>query len=291
MSTKIYKPKQIKQAIDRLMNALVGNLKKELAHCLESITLTGSYTVDDIAPQRPNVNIIIFFKPNATADDYIKLGDVFYSTAKKHLDYFRIRIDMLPFRFAPPIGSKELEFTITPLILNTAQKDQKPPFGVPSNVLEGMRAMRKVVFGSDILDTVDLTYSKADVMQWAFFDIGVMYRNQLIRAPLTYDINENLDLLASEAFEIGKVALYWGTEVFLNKEDLKKGKHLELIKDKKKMIEFYKNLDKELGKAAQIIWEARKSFQEYKANKAKALDLYRAAYTANTKVFLKTMSE
>ncbi len=281
------KEELIKQEIDLLINDLIENLKQELSQCLENITLTGTYTIEDISFNRPNINIIIFLKKSTNAKDYLKLGEVFYKTAKQHLNLFRIRIDMLPFRFASPIGDKELEVIITPLILNMAQKNQKPAFGIPLNVLEGMNSMGKVVFGTNVLSSINFDYSREDFIRWAFFDLGVLYKNQLIRVPLTYDINENLDLLVTEALEIGKVALYWGTEIFLND----KHKSFDLIKNKDKMIDFYQNISQKLGNASKIILEARNHFQEYKVNKDKAFRLYEAAYTAITEVFFKVLSE
>jgi hypothetical protein len=282
---------QIKEKIDELVNDVVEGLKKELNHCLESITLTGSYTIGKISLERPNVNILIFVKPNVSAIDYLRIGEIFYEVSEKYQDYFGIKIDCFPFRFGFPVGKKELQFLFTPHILFINEKNAKPPFGIASNVLEGMKKTRKVVFGSDPLGKVDLTYTKKDVIQWALFDIGVLYRNQLIDASLAYDIRKNLDLLVGESIEIGKNALTWGTEIFLDEEDWKNGKHIELIMDKEKMIDFYQIIDKELGEAAKIILEARLKFQEYKSDKEKASKLYDAAYTAVTKVLLKTLSE
>jgi hypothetical protein len=190
-----------------------------------------------------------------------------------------------------PIGEKELQFVLTPHILFMSEKDSKPPFGIASNVLEGMKNSRKVVFGSDSLGKTNLSYTKKDVIQWAFFDIGVLYRNQLIDAPLTYDTRKHLDSLVGESIEIGKNALTWGTEIFLDEKEWKKGKHIELIMDKEKMIDFYQNIDKELGDAAKIILEARLKFQEYKTNKEKAFKLYNASYITVTKVFFKILNE
>ncbi len=282
---------QIKERIDELISELIENLKKELHHCIESITLVGSYTVGKISLERPNVNILIFVKPNVSAVDCLKIGEIFYEVSERYKGYFGIKIDCFPFRFGSPVGEKELQFVLTPHILFMSEKDAKPPFGVASNVLEGMKKTRKVVFGKDPLGKADLTYNKKDVIQWAFFDIGALYKNQLIDAPLAYDARKHLDLLVGESIEIGKNALTWGTEIFLDEKEWKKGKHIELIMDKEKMIDFYQNIDKELGDAAKIILEARLKFQEYKTNKEKAFKLYNASYIAVTKVFFKILNE
>ncbi len=282
---------QIKEKIDELVNELIEVLKRELHYCIESITLFGSYTIGKISLDRPNVNMLIFTKVNISADDYLKIGEIFYRTSKKYKDYFRIKIDSLPFRFGFPTGKEKMELILSPNVVSIIEKNQNPPFGIPSNVLNGMKATKKVVFGSDPLEETDLTHTRKDLIQWAFFDVGILFRNQLIRAPLTYDTEEYLDLLTHESLEIGKMALFWGISVFLNEEDLKVGKDIELINDKEKMLKFYQNLDKELGESAKIILEARKFFQDYKVDKEKTFRLYNAAYIAVQKVFFKILSE
>lgn len=282
---------QIKEKIDQLINELIEILKKELSHCLESVTLTGSYPIGKISLDRPNVNILIFVKPSVSANDYLKIGEVFYKSSEKYKDYFGIKIDSLPFRYGIPTGKEGLQLVLTPNVLNMAEKDQKPSFGIPHNVLEGMKATRKVVFGSDPLSEVDLTYTRKDLIQWAFFDVGVLFRNLLIRAPLSYDVGEHLDLLAHESLELGKVGLYWGAEIFMSEKDMKEGKHIELIKDKEKMIDFYQSTDKELGDSARAILETRELFQKYKRDKNKIFKLYNASYTVIYKVFFKILSE
>lgn len=73
----------IKEKIDELVSELTEALKKELQHSIESITLTGSYTIGKISLERPNVNMLIFVKPNVSADDYLKIGEIFYEVSKK----------------------------------------------------------------------------------------------------------------------------------------------------------------------------------------------------------------
>jgi hypothetical protein len=55
-----------------------------------------------------------------------------------------VKIDSLPFRTGFPLGNKELQLVLTPNILSVTQKNDKPPFGLPLNVLEGMKSTRKV---------------------------------------------------------------------------------------------------------------------------------------------------
>ena len=281
----------IKEKIDELVNQLVENLKQGLSHCIESITLFGSYTTGKMSLDRPNVNMLIFTKANVSANDYLKIGEIFYRTSKKYKDYFSVKIDSLPFRFGFPTRKGKMELILSPNVVSITKKNQKPPFGIPCNVLKGMKATRKVEFGSDPLKEIDLSYTKKDLIQWAFFDVGILFRNQLIRAPLTYDVQEHLDLLAHESLEIGKMTLYWGISVFLSEKDLERGRDIELINDKEKMLEFYQNLDKEFGESAKVILEARKFFQDHRIDKDKIFKLYNAAYLAVQKVFFRILSE
>lgn len=281
----------MEEKIDQLIKELIEHLKEELLHCLESITLIGSYTIGKISLDRPNVNILIFVKENISAEDYLKIGEIFYRTSEKYKDYFGIKIDSLPFRYGIPIGKRDEQLILTPNILSIAEKNTKPPFGIPTNVLKGMNATKKVVFGSDPLAETDLNYTRKDFIQWAFHDVWVLFRNLLTRAPLSYDVEENLNLLAHESLELGKAALYFGVEVFMSEEDIRAGKNIELIKDKGKMIDFFKNIDKELGESAKIILEAREHFREYKTNKDKTFKLYNTAYIAIYKVSFKILSE
>lgn len=290
-SSKTEELKEVRGAIDSLVKEIIKNLSKKLGHCLESVTLIGSYTIGKISLERPNVNFLIFTKSNISANEYLKIGEIFYNASKKYLNFFSVKVDSPPFRTGFPIGNKGLQLVLSPNVLNIIQKNDNPPFGVPLNVLEGMKSTRKIVFGSDPLEEINIKYTKKDVIRWAFFDIGIIYRNQLIRAPLSYDITEHLNLLADESLEIGKVALMWGTEIFLSEDDWKRGRHIELIKNKEKMVKFYNSIDEKLGEDAMIIVDARLNFHQYKSNEVKAYKLYNSAYNLITAVFFKILEE
>lgn len=280
-----------KLKIDELLEDLTNTLKEEVCHCLDSIILVGSYTIGKISLERPNVNILIFVNDKIKPEDYLRIGNIFYKTGDKYKDYFSIKIDSLPFRFGIPNIKKEPQLVLTPNLLLISEKNINPPFGIPKNVLEGMASTSKVIFGSDHLSKIDLTYSKQEFLQWAFYDIGVLFRNLLTRAPLSYQVESNIDLLAHESVELGKIALYWGTELFLEEKDIKDGKHIEMIKNSDSMVDFYNKIDKDIGRAAEIILEARKHFREYKKDKKKTFLLYNAAFIAIHKVFYEIIKQ
>lgn len=281
----------IKEKINQLVGDITDTLKKELSDYLESITLIGSYAIGKISLERPNINILLFTKPNINAETYLRIGEIFYKVSKKYEDYFGVKIDSLPFKYGLPTSKKELQVVLSPNFLSMIEKDQKPLFGVPHNVLEGMKATRKVIFGSDPLANVEPVYTKRDLYQWAIFDVGVIFRNLLLRTPISYDVEEHLDLLAHDSLELGKSALYWGVEIFMDEEDIKKGNHIKLINDKNEMVNFFSKEDKELGDATRIILEARENFKEYKKSKDKASKLYNASFIVVNKIFFKVLSE
>jgi len=281
----------MKDIIDKIVSEIVDELKLEIGDKLESIMLFGSYTQGKISLERPNVNMLIITKENVSGDEYLKIGRIFYKVAENYKNYFSIKIDSLPFRFGFSENSNKTELVLSPNISSITEKNQIPAFGIPHNVLDGIKKSRKVAFGSDSLSEIDTKYTKEQLIQWALFDVGLLFRNQLIRAPLSYDIDKNLNQFVNESLQIGKMALFWGAEIFIDEAGFKSGKYMELINNKEKMIEFYQNIDRGLVDAAKIILEARQHFQEYKTNREKAFELYNAAYVAVTKVFLKILSE
>jgi len=151
---------QVKNKIDELVNELVDGLKRGLPFSVESITLFGSYTIGKMSLDRPNVNMLIFTKANVSANDYLKMGEIFYRTSKKYKDCFDVKIDSLPFRFGFPTNGGKMKLILSPNVVSALGKNQNPPFGIPRNVLRGMTATRKVVFGSDPLKGIDLKYTK-----------------------------------------------------------------------------------------------------------------------------------
>jgi len=279
------KKENFKLKIDDFLEDLTNILKKEINYCLESIILTGSYTIGKMSLERPNVNILIFLNDKVKSESYLKIGDIFDKTGNKYKDYFSIKIDSLPLKFGIPNIRKEPELIITVNLFLISEKNINPPFGIPKNVLEGMKNTSKVIFGHNYLSDINLTYSKKEFLQSASHSVGVLFRSFLMRDPLIYPLKKNIDLLAHESVELGKLSLYWGTEVFLEEEEIKAGKHIEMIKNSDSMIDFYNKIDKDLGKAAETILEARKHFREYKKDKKKTFLLYNAAFLAVHKIF------
>lgn len=286
---------QLKQKIGELVSEIINRLKSRLGKYIESITLSGSYAIGKMSLQRPNVNILVFVKPNSPADFYLEIGKILYRVGNKYLKFFRFRVDPFPFRFARPIGNKELEVSLNLNLYEMTDKDLitwiKPnkkirtPFGAPGPVIQSFKAMRKLVFGKDVLGSIEFYVTHEDILLNVIREFPI-YRLQLTRAPMTYDIDKDYELLATEALEIGKSCLGSAAGVLLDEKSVKQGKHLELLADKERLLEFLKrNGSPRLAKWAEVIIKSRDNFLEIKEDKKKVFELYEAAYNILNMIF------
>lgn len=286
---------QLRQKIDEMLKEIVDNVKSKLGMYIESITLSGSYAIGRMSLERPNINILVFVKPDPPADLYLETGRILYSIGEKYLEFFRIRVDPFPFRFARPIGEKDVEVSVNLNLYEMADKDLvmwmtpdkkvRAPFGAPEPVMQSFKAMREVVFGTDVLGGMEFQVTHEDILLNVMREFPT-YRLQLTRAPMTYDIDEDYDLLATEALQIGKSCLGSAAGVLLDRESIEQEKHLELLADKEKLLEFLKRSGSpDLARWAQTIISARDNFLEVKNDRKKVLELYEAAYNVLNMIF------
>jgi hypothetical protein len=280
-----YNENKLKAEIDDFISSLITTLISRLKSSLESITIVGSFGVKRISLERPNVNIFIFLKKGIKANIILKIGYIIYKTAINYLKYFSVKVDSFPYRLGIPEGGKRLQLILSPRVLFMDEQKDFPPFGIACNILLGMKATRRVVWGSDPLKDINLKYSRKDFLRWAYFDIGELAKNMLVLTPISYNLMKNKDLIVIESIGYGKMALTWGIELFLKSKDLKKGGHIKLIKEKDKIVDFYKGIDKELCESAEIILDARNKVFEYKKSKSKTEKLFNASYNAINRVF------
>jgi hypothetical protein len=290
------KKTQLKQKIDEMVKEIVDDIKPKLGLYIESITLAGSYVTGKLSLERPNVNILVFVKPNPSADLYLETGRILYRIGKKYSQYFRVRIDPFPFRFAQPIGRKPIEVLVNLNFYEMADKDLvtwitpdkkvRRPFGAPEPVIQSFKYTRKVVFGTDVLGGMEFNVTHEDILLNVMMEFPGVYRLQLTRAPLTYNVDKDYEWLASEALEIGKSCLASAIGVLLDEESIRQGKHLKLLADKKKMLVFLKQHGSpNLAKWAETILTSRDNFLKVKKDKKKVFDLYRAAYNVLNMIF------
>lgn len=289
---------KLKQNIDKFTEELLQKIQTELKSWLVSITLTGSYAVDAISLENPNINILLFVKPKHPADFYLKLGDLLYRSGYSYLDYFNFQPALFPFRFAQPLGDKKMTLTIHIDPFNLAEQDleiwlgpkkkMKTPFGLPEVVLSGFQAMRKVVWGKDVLGEMKFDLKREDMVLGVMKDFP-LYRLQLTRAPMTYDFSKHPEFLAQEAVEIGKECLYHGAQIFMTDKEIKERKYIELFKDKQKLLKFIKKRYPAIQKQAKIILRAREEFLKVKRNREKVLTVYRAAFKLLNVIFFEAL--
>lgn len=279
---------QLDKLLKEIVKEIVEDLKVEIGNYTESITLVGSYAIGKISHQRPNINILVFLKPNHPAKTHLAIGRILRRVGKKFSRNFSFRIDPFPFRFVFPVGKGDPEVTVNlnPFYMEEQNlvtfvgpnKTIRTPFGVAEIIMQGMKDTRKVLYGSDVLGSMDFSVSHESVIYSVPREV-FLYDLMLTRAPMTYDIDKDYALLATEALEVGKTTLVLLAEVLLDDESLKKGRHLELNADKQKLLEFLKKTKiKGLADWAETIISARDNFLEVKKDKAKALALYEAAF-------------
>lgn len=291
---------KLKQKIDQFVKELLEKIQKELGDWLVGITLTGSYAIEAISLESPNVNIILFVKPEHPADFYLKLGDLLYRLGYAYLDYFNFQPALFPFRFAQPLGEKDVTLTVHIDPFNLVEKDLeiwlepkkkiKTPFGLPEVVLSGFQSMRKVIWGKDIFGEMKFDLKNKDMIFGVMKDFP-LYRLQLTRAPLTYDFNKHPEFLAQEAVEIGKECLYHGVQIFMTDEEIKQREYVELFKDKQKLLEFVKERYPAIEREARLVLNAREKFLTVKKDKDKVFAVYRAAFNLLNIVFFEAFKK
>lgn len=281
---------EIRQKIDEMVDYLVGELKRKLGYRLESVTLTGSYAIGKVSEERPDINMILFFKGVMLPDDSVELGRILNGTIEKFKGDFGVRLEFRPFRFVYPRYKKEPEVFVNPLILNMAEKDLEFPFNIPHYILAGMAGMRKVVFGTDVLASVDLEVTKGRIIGGAF-RVLPLGKLQLDRAPIAYDVDKESDLLFSEALSIGKLTSYDGVEIAMSDDEIKQKKYMGIITDKSKLINFYRErYDAEAAEFISVILQARDNCRTWKNDPDKAIIVYRAASGIWQKIWMKLLS-
>ena len=264
--------------LDSIVDEVISGLKKAIADDLESIVLTGSYAIGKISKQRPDVNIVVFLKGYPKPINFLSMGEMFYKVASEFNDKFSVRIDLSPFRFAYPIGKKDLEVSIHLLILAMGQKDSKPPFNIPDRILHGMSKMQRVVYGPDVFGTMQFNLSPEALRAGIQWDL-VQFKLQIERAPFTYDITKDYGLLATESLELGKIAIYAVMELLMEDSEIQAGKHVQLISNKEELHAYLvEKAEAQIARNAETILTARASFSEWKNDRKKAENLYKAAF-------------
>lgn len=282
--------RQIQQKLDELINDLSSLLKERIGGSCEGLTLVGSCAVGKMSLARPDIGIFLPLKKGTSPDVFLSIGEIFTELIEKYKGTFAIRPEFRPFKFSYPLNKKDLEVFISGSIVRIEEKDLEFPFGIPKNVLAGMRRARKVLWGQDILEEIDTSVDKAYLVKASFRDVG-MFRLQLSLTPSIYNLNTDYDMLFSEALNWGKMATRWGIAVAATEEETKSGEYLSKFANLQDMIPFYEErYGLEIAKSVEVILEARDKYDQWKNDKEKAYFVYKEAYNLIEAIWEKLLS-
>ncbi len=282
---------ELKTKIDKAVNDLISQLKEQVSDKIECLALTGSYAINKMSLDKPDVNIFLCLNEKASADTYIKIGEILTDLVNKYSDYFSIKPEFRPFKFPSPFVKKEPEVLMNLNICSILDKEGEFPFGVPKSVLIGFLNMQKVVYGKDVLGSLNLNFDKEYIIKVAFRDLPIM-RIQLKNAPLAYNLKKDLSLLMNESIVNGKTTAYLGVELALTDEELKNNQALEFIQDKEKMVSFFeKRYSPKTADFVKEILEARKNFNSWKNDKEKVYQTFKAAHNLAEDVWNRLLKE
>ncbi|MCK4354865.1 hypothetical protein KAW43_00740 [Candidatus Parcubacteria bacterium] len=282
---------ELKIKIDEAVNDLIFQLKEQIGNKIECLALTGSYAINKISLDKPDVNIFLCLNEKASAETYIEIGEILTNLVNKFSDYFSIKPEFRPFKFPSPFIEKEPEVLMNLNICSILDKQGEFPFGVPKSVLTGFLNMQKVVFGKDVLGSLDISFNKKYIIKTAFRDLPIM-GIQLKNAPSAYNLKKDLSLLMNESIVNGKTIAYLGVEIVLTDEELKNGKVLEFIRDKEKLVSFFQEkYGQKTADFVKEILEARKNFNSWKNDRKKVYEVFKAAYGLYESVWNRLLKE
>lgn len=265
---------KIKSMVDDLNDKLIRNIGDEI----ETLTIVGSYAFGKMSESHPDINLFLCLNEHADAMTYIKLSNVLAEIIKEYASSFVVRPDYRPFKFPYPFLKGKEEVFVNLIIVNIKDKDGDFPFGLPKHFLNGIKQARKVVYGNDILGKMDFDFDR-DYLLMA----GVLYLNifkfQLLRAPISYDLDKDFHLVFNECLTNGKMIAYLGIEIALTDEEIKNKEYMNYIFNKENMVKFYEQkYNNKASKAVELILEGRKEYNVWKKDKDRAREMFTASY-------------
>ncbi|GAI58048.1 unnamed protein product, partial [marine sediment metagenome] len=152
------------------------------------------------------------------------------------------------------------------------------------NFLYGIKQSRKVIFGNDILGEIDFSFNKNYLLKIAPIDLKI-FKFQLLRSPLSYDLDNDFDLFLNECLVLGKMISYLGVEIVLTDDEIKNGDHLNYIFNKRNMLRLYREkYNQEVSKNVEYILYVRENYRILKKLKSNAIKLFRASYNLEIEV-------
>lgn len=264
--------------IKDMVDDLTGKLIKEISDKTETLTIVGSYAFDKISESCPDINLFLCLKENANAETYLKISNVLTEIINKYSDDFIVRPDFRPFKFPYPFYKGDYEVFVNLIVVSMKDKKGDFPFGLPKHFLNGIKQARKVLYGSDVLGDTNFDFDKNYLLMAGKLYLNI-FKFQLLRAPLSYDMSKDFDLAFNESLKNGKMIAYLGVEIVLTEEEIRNGEYMKYIANKESMVDFYKE---RYGKAASqfvvFLLQARDNYGAWKKNKRKAKDTFKMAY-------------
>lgn len=267
-----------KNKIKSMIKDLNDKLIEDIGDEIETLTIVGSYAFEKMSESHPDINLFLCLNEIANAMTYIKISNVLTEIIKKYSESFIVRPDYRPFKFPYPYFKGKDEVFVNLIIVNIKDKEGDFPFGLPKHFLNGIKQARKVVYGNDILGGMDFDFDKNYLLM-----AGVLYLNifkfQLLRAPISYDMDKDFDLVFNECLTNGKMIAYMGVEIVLTDEEIKSKKYMEYISNKESMIRFYKeNYGGKASKLIDFILSGRANYLSWKNKKEKSIEMFKAGF-------------
>src|SRR3989304_7546957 len=274
--TKVMNDKNVHSKIEDLTKFLSEEINSKLGKRVHSLMYVGSYAKGKISKSRPDINYVLIWEVRGTADDYLTLGKILTEATSKFLKHFVIRPEFRPFKFGYPIQRKMYEVFINISCLNSVDNNQK--FFLPDYVLDGFKHSRKMIFGTDVFGNMEFNVTKQGLLAGAMQKLA-SHKIQLDRIPLVYNLDKDIDLVFNESLDHGKNLAYFGVEVAMSEEEIKKKDYLTVIEDKSRLLEFYEQgFPPPATAALKIILDSRDHYREWKNDWGHAVEVYKAAF-------------
>lgn len=278
-----------REKIDELVNFLNTEIKRELGDRLESSYIVGSYTKGNISLTRPDINWLLIHKDPVQDITRWKLGEVLTNTIDHFISDFVVRPEPRPFKFSYPVKRGKNEVFVNFSIATNApspEEFKRKNFFLPEYVLEGFKASRGLIFGSDVLKKINFEVTKKSIHEDAPNKISA-HKIQLDRIPMVYHFKRDVDLIFNETLSHGKNLLYFGVELLMSEDDLKQRKFLDVFNNSEKLIDFYKARFPEALNYAEEILAAKENFEARKNDIEMARNLYLAVSSFSESLYKK----
>lgn len=250
---------------------------------VDGVGVSGSYARGDWSRGRPDINFAVFVE-NVTPDLLIKIGNIASRLNDTYSKYANLRPELHPHRFVAPWGrdssKRDVFFKIG--VYDESDQNEYHPFGLPSFYAEANQQSLKMWHGRDYLKEIQFHAENKmvlEVVAHAFED----WKPQIEICPLSYNLEEDIDLFFNEAMIWGKLIIqqYAWIQGLKNKLNYKKKDHREEIFDKihdKRQLRGFVDVPEKQRVMVNLVLDARLNYDSWKNDKEKAYEVYRASF-------------